>query len=74
MNDLVLEEVFDEQNEQQVYTVRSPRFDVALPQIFKSKYDRCTCEKRLKEQDMCTHEIKVRGGFDQSCFLERHFS
>ena len=23
---------------------------------------------------MCSHEIKVRDGFDQSCFLERHFS
>jgi hypothetical protein len=42
VNDLILEGVFDEQNQQQVYTVsvRSLRFDDAPCQIFKSKYDR----------------------------------
>jgi hypothetical protein len=38
-----------------------------------SKYDRCTCKVRLKELDMCAHEIKLRGGFDHSCFIQRHF-
>ena len=73
VNDLILEEVFDEQNQQQVYTVRSSRFDDAPRRIFMSKYDRCTCKVRLKELDMCAHEIKLRGGFDHSCFIRRHF-
>jgi len=73
VNDLILEEVFDEQNQQQVYTVRSSMFDDAPCQMFMSKYDRCTCKVRLKELDMSAHEIKVRGGFDHSCFIQRHF-
>ena len=31
------------------------------------------CNERLRELDMCAHEIKVRGGFESSYFLDRHF-
>jgi hypothetical protein len=44
-----LEEVCDEQKQQQVYTVRSSRFDDAPRQIFMLKYDRCTCKVRLSQ-------------------------
>jgi hypothetical protein len=54
VNDLILEEVFDEQNQQQVYPVRSSRFDDAPCRIFMLKYDRCTCKVRLKELT-CVH-------------------
>ena len=28
----------------------------------------------MKDLNQCAHEILLRGGFDPSCFLERHFS
>lgn len=58
---LLMEEVL---HQQQVYTVWLSRFDDAPCQLFKSKYDRWTCKERLKELDMCAHEIKVRYGFE----------
>ncbi len=73
LNDLIMEETFDEHLTQHIYVIRSARYDDAPGQIFKSKNERCACNKRLRELDMCAHEINVRGGFESSYFVDRHF-
>jgi hypothetical protein len=72
LNDLALDETINE-HQTQIYVVRSARYDDAPSRIFKSKNERCVCNERLRELDMCAHEIKVRGGFESSYFLDRHF-
>ena len=34
---------------------------------------RCNCSDRIAEQDMCVHEIVVKGGFLSQLFEERYF-
>ena len=68
-----MEETFDEHQSQHIYVVRSARYENAPSRIFNSKNMRCECNERLSELDMCAHEIKVRGGFESSYFLDRHF-
>ena len=34
---------------------------------------RCNCKDRIAEQDMCVHEMVVKGGFVPQLFVERHF-
>ena len=73
LNDLIIDETFDEHLTQHIYVIRSARYDDAPSRIFKSKSERCVCNDRLRELDMCAHEIKVRGGFESSYFIDRHF-
>ena len=50
------------------------RYPEAPPRVFQSKEQRCACKDRVRELEQCAHEILLRGGFDPSYFLERHFS
>ena len=34
---------------------------------------RCNCKDIIAEQDMCVHEMVVKGGFVPQLFVERHF-
>lgn len=75
MNDLIMDESFHEECEQHSFTIRSTRFEDAPSPFFKSKNDRCSCKARIRELDMCAHEIKLRGGsidpiLKQGTFLE----
>ena len=54
------------------YSVRSTKYPEAPPRIFATADTRCSCKEHCTELDMCAHEIKVRGGFDEALFLPRH--
>jgi hypothetical protein len=56
------------------YSVASAKYPDAPPRIFATADARCTCKDRCMELDMCAHEIKVRGGFDEALFLPRHMA
>lgn len=54
------------------YTVKSTRYPDAPPRILHEDNSfRCSCEKRITEQDMCVHEV-VAFGFRQSFYQPRH--
>ena len=60
----------------------SPQFCTAVhstlsnepPRIFPNEMSRCDCSERLANEDMCTHEILAKGGFDRKFFKARHFA
>ena len=45
----------------------------ASPRIFLSFDDRCNCEERIAEEDMCVHEILAKNGYHQCFYNEMHF-
>ena len=72
--DLALKSEIDPTSQLECYVVQSTRCPDSPPWVFLSKDERCRCKERLKELNQCVHKILLRGGFDQSYFLERHFS
>ena len=74
LRDLVLHSDIDPTLQHPCYVIQSVRYPEAPPRVFQSKEQRCTCKGRVQELDQCAHEILLRGGFDPSYFLERHFS
>ena len=53
--------------------VKSIRYPDAPPRVFKHPDDRCPCEDRVAEQDMCVHEILAKNGFHEKWYLSRYF-
>ena len=57
-----------------IMCVQSQRHPDAPPRKFSMEVNsRCNCNERIAEQDMCVHEIVVKGGFLPQLFEERHF-
>ena len=57
-----------------IMCVQSQRHPDAPPRKFSMEVNsRCNCKERMAEQDMCVHEIVVKGGFLPQLFEERHF-
>ena len=52
--------------------VRCIENPTADPRVFDSVDDDCDCEERVAFEGQCPHLIKVRGGFDITCFEKRH--
>ena len=74
LRDLVLHSDIDPTLQHPRYIIQSVRYPEAPPRVFQSKEQRCACKGRVRELDQFDHEILLRGGFDPSYFLERHFS
>jgi hypothetical protein len=74
VRDLVLHSNIDPTSQHPHYVIQSVRYPEAPPRVFQSKEQRCACKDRVRELDQCAHEILLRGGFDPSYFIERHFS
>ncbi len=74
LRDLVFHSDIDPTLQAPRYVIQSVRYPEAPPRVFQSKEQRCACKGRVQELDQCAHEILLRGGFDPSYFLERHFS
>jgi len=52
--------------------VRCIENPTADPRVFDSVDDDCDCAERVAHERQCPHLIKVRGGFDITCFEKRH--
>ena len=72
--DLIRNEYIDPVSGESTVTVCSAKNPDAQPRIFRSTTDRCSCPQRLEEEDMCTHEIKAIGGFDETFFKQCHMA
>ena len=70
--DLRVTHDIDPSTQETIIKVSSVKHPDASPRIFHNLSDRCKCLDRLKEDDMCAHEIKVIGGFDASRFKRCH--
>ena len=69
---LVKTSVTDPLTGEQIIHISSSQYPEAPPRKFHSETQRCVCRERLKEDDMCAHEIKLLGGFHPSCFKPCH--
>jgi hypothetical protein len=43
------------------------------PRIFLAFADRCNCQERVAEEDMCVHEILAKNGYHEIFYNEMHF-
>ena len=68
------ENYVDPTSQQTCIAVFSMRYNNAPPRLFKNRSCRCGCNERIAYEDMCTHEILVKGGFDKDLFLPCHMA
>ena len=68
----LLSEHMDPDTQTLCQEVSSIRYPDAPPRKFRSPTDRCNCDERVAEEDMCLHEIRAKKGYDRSFYLPRH--
>ena len=58
---------------EQTVIVQSLLHSDAPPRIFTGAGDRCGCQGRTAELEMCVHEIVAYNGYQRGLFLDMHF-
>ena len=59
----------NDHGEIQIQSVSNPD---APPRIFLAFADRCNCQERVPEEDMCVHEILAKNGYHDIFYNEMH--
>ena len=64
----------DPSTQETCHAVISLQYPEAAPRLFANADSRCKCNECLQHEDMCTHEILEKGGFQESLFLPKHMA